>query len=444
MSAAAEPELSPRRRWSSVAALAVAETVSWGVLFYTFGVLLPAMETDFGVGRTWLTAIFSAALLVGGLAAAPTGRWLDRWGARRVMTIGAIAASVLLVGWSRADSFAALALVWLGLGFAHALVLYEPAFVAVTRWFAEPRERARALLAITLMAGLASTIFLPVAGALLVAQGWRTTVLVLAGIVAFVTIPVHASLPRHHGSSGAERARPGGKGGAGVERGNQGADADGLCDGSTDTQDQTGSAPSSGVARGFGWVIAAFALHGVIAGAMVVHAVPLITEAGRSPARAAAMVGMFGVFQVAGRLVSTAWWERMPPAWRVSVLLGGQGLAMVALILARFDAAVWVFVVSFGVSNGLLTLARPLTVGEWATKGNFGTVSGRVAAWAQVTRAVAPLLASGVHAAGGGYPSVAIGLAGVAAAGMWAARVAERRRAEEIPASVGALARQQG
>lgn len=431
MNTAAEPELSSRRRWATVAALAVAETVSWGVLFYTFGVLLPAMEADLGVGRTWLTAIFSAALLVGGLAAAPTGRWLDRWGARRVMTPGAIAASVLLVGWARADSVAALALVWLGLGFTHALVLYEPAFVAVTGWFADPRERARALLAITLVAGLASTIFLPVAGALLVAQGWRTTVLVLAGIVAVVTIPVHASLPRHRGSREAGRANPS-------------VGADGLRDGSPDTQGQTGSAPSSALARGFGWVIAAFALHGLIAGAMVVHAVPLITEAGRSPARAAALVGLFGVFQVAGRLVSTAWWERMPPGWRVSVLLGGQGVAMVALIFARFDAAVWVFVVSFGVSNGLLTLARPLTVGEWATTGNFGTVSGRVAAWAQVARAVAPLLASGVHAVTGGYTNVAIGLAGVAVAGMWAARAAERWRAKEKPASVGALARQQG
>ena len=421
MNTADEPAPSTRRLWGSVVALAVAETVSWGVLFYSFGVLLPAIEADLAIGRTMLTAIFSAALLVGGLAAAPAGRWLDRWGARPVMTVGAIAAALLVAMWARVSSVGPLALVWLGLGFTQALVLYEPAFVAVTSWFVDVRERSRALLAITLMAGLASTIFMPLTGTLLAHHGWRTAVTILAGIVAVVTIPVHATLPRHRASAREASAREGNKPRASAEP----------------------PQPGLGLGAGFGWVIAAFSLHGVIAGARAVHAVPLISEAGRSPVRAAAMVGLFGIFQVAGRLVSTAWWERMPAGWRVSGLLVAQAVAMGALAFARFDAAVWIFVVSFGVSNGLLTLARPLTVAEWVTGGNFGAVSGRVAAWTQVSRAVAPLLASGVHALTGGYLSVALGLAGCAAGGVWAARTADRRRHEKNPASPGALLRQQ-
>ena len=38
-------------------------------------------------------------------------------------------------------------------------VLYEPAFAVVTAWF--ERQRTRALTALTLLAGLASTIFMP-------------------------------------------------------------------------------------------------------------------------------------------------------------------------------------------------------------------------------------------------------------------------------------------
>ena len=51
-------------------------------------------------------------------------------------------------------------------------MLYEPAFVAVTGWFGDVRNRARALLVITLMGGLASSIFLPFTAALLARTDW--------------------------------------------------------------------------------------------------------------------------------------------------------------------------------------------------------------------------------------------------------------------------------
>lgn len=147
------------RIWVSVVALAFAETVSWGILFYSFGVLLPAMEVDLRLSRTTLTAIFSGALLVGGFAAAPVGRWLDRWGARRVMTLGSVAAALLVWTWSHVHSAAGFAAVWLAIGFTHSLVLYEPAFAAITAWFEDICRRSRALLVITLVAGFASTVF---------------------------------------------------------------------------------------------------------------------------------------------------------------------------------------------------------------------------------------------------------------------------------------------
>ena len=49
-------------------------------------------------------------------------------------------------------------------------VLYEPAFAVVVRWF---HDRRRALLAVTLVAGFASTVALPTANALTESLGWR-------------------------------------------------------------------------------------------------------------------------------------------------------------------------------------------------------------------------------------------------------------------------------
>jgi hypothetical protein len=63
-------------------ALAITETVSYGVLFYSYGVFIKPMESELGFSRTQSSAAFSMALLVAGLAAIPVGRffWCKQWG----------------------------------------------------------------------------------------------------------------------------------------------------------------------------------------------------------------------------------------------------------------------------------------------------------------------------------------------------------------------------
>ncbi len=400
----------PGRLWAGVWSLAFAEMVSWGVLFYAFGVLLPAMEAEFGLGRAGLSGIFSGALLVAGLTAAHAGHRLDRWGARRVMSVGAIMAVGFTVWWSRATSVWELAVVWLGIGFTQALVLYEPAFAAVTAWFADVRSRSRALLAITLVGGFASTVFLPLSGALAAWGGWRDGVLILAGLLALITIPIHLALPDASGTTDSRL----------------GTDTEPVGENS----DRKTKAVTEGAVTGagFGWLTAAFSLHAMIYGALVVHVVPLLMEAGRSPVRAAAMAGMFGVFQVAGRLLVLTRWSTVGGAWRLPGLLLAQTGSVSALALAEHDVAVWVFVALFGASNGLLTLARPLAVAEWHGVAGFGAAAGRLARWTQTTRAAAPVLAGALHTALGGYSGVIAAMIALGVGAIFAARRAERMR----------------
>jgi len=69
-------------------------------------------------------------------------------------------------------------LAWALAGVAQAATLYPPAFAALTGWYPST-ERIRALTTLTLVAGLASTVFAPLTAALLQALSWRTTYLVL-------------------------------------------------------------------------------------------------------------------------------------------------------------------------------------------------------------------------------------------------------------------------
>ncbi len=55
------------------------------------------MARDIGWSTEWVFGALSAALLAGGLVAPWTGRWLDRFGAGRVMAAGSIVAAAALV-----------------------------------------------------------------------------------------------------------------------------------------------------------------------------------------------------------------------------------------------------------------------------------------------------------------------------------------------------------
>src|SRR5579885_2582407 len=125
--------------WPLVVALAVAETTSWGILYYSFTVFLKPMQTEFGWSKTAITGAFSLSLAVAGLAGVPAGRWLDRHGPRLLMTAGSIGAVALTLAWAGVHSLVALYLVWAGIGVVTAAVLYEPAFWVVAVWFRRRR-----------------------------------------------------------------------------------------------------------------------------------------------------------------------------------------------------------------------------------------------------------------------------------------------------------------
>src|SRR5438094_9822017 len=163
--------------WIIVAAVSITETVTWGIIYYGFPVFLRPMERDLGASRVAITAAFSVGLGVAALAALPVGRWIDRHGGRGLMTAGSCLATALTFAWARVESLPALYAVWFLMGLAMAATLYEPAFAVVVSWFARGRDRA--LLTVTLVAGLASTIFMPIEAALLELLGWRSALTVL-------------------------------------------------------------------------------------------------------------------------------------------------------------------------------------------------------------------------------------------------------------------------
>ena len=134
------------------------------------------------------------------------------------MTGGSVAGVLLVLAWSRVESLAAFYAVWVAIGVVMAMVLYEVAFTVLAKAFPEPGERRRAMTAMTLVAALASFIFLPLSQWLIDAYGWRDALVVLAVVLGVTTVPLHAvalrvppeeTLPRPHAGAAAVPARRG-------------------------------------------------------------------------------------------------------------------------------------------------------------------------------------------------------------------------------------------
>lgn len=368
-----------------VAAIAVGQVVSWGVLYYAFSVLLVPMQRDLGWSRPVLVGGFTLAVVISGLLAPTVGRRLDHGNPRLVMGGGSAVAAALVLAWSQARSIPAYYAVWAAIGIAMALVLYEPAFTVVAKRYA-PRHH-RPLTAVTLVAGTSSLLFQPVASALASAHGWRVALVILAGVLATVTVPIHigvvpGTVPVSEPHAGGPRV---------------------VAQARTDQR--------------FWTLTAAFACASMTSFGTSVLLVAYLVDHGWSLGPAAVAAGTLGVMQLPGRLLLGPLHRRLDRRIVTRLTLGLPGLGVALLLVSGGGPLVWVAVPVLGMTQGLSTLLRvTLLVDLYGTAG-FGTLNGWSATPVVVARALAPLGAASLVGATGGYavPFVLLGaVAGLA------------------------------
>ena len=172
-----------------VAVLSTVQIVSWGILYYAFAALQSSITAETGWSSVAVTGAFSLAQFIAGGVGIWVGRHIDDFGPRKVMTAASLVAIPGLATIALAPNLAVFYLGWALAGVAMAGTLYPPAFAALTRWGGN--RRVRALTTLTLVAGLASTVFAPLASGLDDWLGWRQAYLVLLVGLALITVPLH-------------------------------------------------------------------------------------------------------------------------------------------------------------------------------------------------------------------------------------------------------------
>ena len=175
-----------RYRWVIVAAGGTLGCVAIGAMF-SLPVLLQPIVRDTG----WSVAGVSSAMTIGFLAMAccsmAWGTLSDRWGPLPVVLTGStvLAASLLLA--SQASSLFAFQFIFGVMVGGSIAAIFAPMMATVTGWFDSHRSLAVSLVSAGM--GIAPMTMAPLVAWLVSGHDWRTTMQIVAGIVAVIMIP---------------------------------------------------------------------------------------------------------------------------------------------------------------------------------------------------------------------------------------------------------------
>lgn len=351
-------------------ALATAQLVSWGSIYYGFSLFVVPLEQSMGWHRTWTEAALSVGLLVSGLAAYPVGAWIDRGHGRLVMVAGSVLATAMLLLWSQAQSLVTLFMVWVGLGISMAAVLYDPVFAVVTRDY--PASFRTKITLITLVAGFASTVFIPLTQLLIGHLGWRGALVALAAVNVLICLPIHF----------------------GAIQGNR-ASVDAVNE-KARMKAEAQTATRRALRTPTFWSLAVcFTAYYATFAALTFHLVPLMIERKISMEWILTTMAVIGPAQVAARALWFAVGRHVHPSVIGMVVTTAFSASVVVLLWAGTSPYLLiVFALMYGGANGMMTILRGTIVQDVMWTEGFGAISGLLSLPSNIAKGIAPISAA--------------------------------------------------
>jgi len=350
--------------WRAVLVLGVTQIISWGTIFYTPVLIVPLIAAE----RQWSIAFtmggFSVGLLTAGLVSPYVGRSIDRFGGHITMTVGSLVGALGLALIVRAANPIAYYVVWMVLGVAMAMNLYDSAFATLGRIFGAAARRP--ITALTLAGGFASTASWPATHVLLEAVGWRGTYLVYAALLAGISAPLHAlALPRSRAAADVpahNESRPPAK-----------------------------VLPAHGLT--FVLVASAFATYAFVPSGLSAHLLAIFGRSGIDAGTVVMIGALFGPAQVGARLIEFAFGRDLHPLWVARGALTALLCAFAMLALLGISApAAAAFALMFGGANGLVTITRGAVPLALFGASGYGRLMGRLAGPFLLVQSAAPLV----------------------------------------------------
>lgn len=375
MSSPAAPSAAPHFR-RLVYSLALSVGVSFGAILYGTSVLITSSAAGAEFSLALLSTAFSGSVLAGAAVAIPVGRYADQHGIRRIVAFGGLLVFLGFLGFALSTApWQVLAAWWLLIGPGSAMVLFEPAFVAMQQWFSR-QQRNRAAGTLTLITGLAGPVFIPSSSYLVDQFGWRLTALLL-GAAVLLTAGLTAAW--------ALRAAPSRTAAAGAA-----AEPNAAAGSHGSSKGARVPARQGGLPAGFLPLTVTITLTMAVLEAFNVHRIARFEASGFDPAIVAWWAAAVGLLSLPARFLLPVLANRFDPA---KLYLTLTLLIMPAVWLAVRGTEAWEMYghfIIFGLLFGAFIPLRAVIMSDWYSGVRFGALMGIQAVAIALGRAGGP------------------------------------------------------
>lgn len=347
----------------AILGLGLTQILGWGSTYYLLSLLGSTIGRDLGLSNGLMLAGISITLASAAILGPRIGRWQDRAGSRIVMTTGSVIMATGLCILSLAHSWIVYYAGWIVIGIGSPMALYSASFTALTQIAGQDSRRAISYL--TFMGGLASTISWPATAWLMNYLDWRTIALLFAALNLAICAPIHATclgrrLAADHPANGGDVIE------AGIPREAQPA--------------------------AFLILSAMLALTGSIVNSWSLLVFPVLMGIGFLPGVAVFVGSIVGVWQVAGRMAEMLLARRLSIFWTGLVAIGFMPLSFLVLLYSGGHVVTGtLFAAFYGISNGLITIARGgMVLAIFGARG-YGERINRTTVAQNISGALAPI-----------------------------------------------------
>ena len=359
--------------WVVVALTFVALLVSQSIRA-TPGLIMLPIEKEFGWDRASISLAVAVSLLTFGLGGPLGGGLVDRFGPRRVLLAGIalIAAGTwTLMQIRELWQFFVLWGIVIGVGTGAAGQVISASIAH--RWFRKHQGLVVGLFGAAVSAG--QLVFIPAMAQILVVDGWRAALTLIAGATAFVLVPVALFMRDRPADVG---LRPYGEDAATVAR--------------ERVMDAQGTPLRAALRTGDFWLLAgSFFVCGYTSNGLIgTHLIPHAVEHGFTEVVAAGAIALLGSLNIVGTLASGWLTDRYDPRKLLAAYYGFRALSLLALPLVYEVQGLVLFAVVYGL-DWIATV--PPTVSLTASR--FGRASlGTLYGWIWFSHMVGAALAA--------------------------------------------------
>ncbi|GAB2952334.1 MFS transporter [Hafnia psychrotolerans] len=344
----------------STSGFGLTQIIGWGTIFYPPAIISSQIGVAVGLTEEHVYFGITIMMLVGALSSPKLGKIIDKHGARTPIILGCLITALSLLLMAVVNNPYSFWVSWALLGLASPLVITSGAYTALVQ--VTGNNARKAVSALSLFSGFSSTLFYPATHYLVLHYGWREMYVIYATLHLLICMPIFIKLlPKEYNKK--------------------------IVNEKTTTTKTTPNNTNLILINFFILIL----VNTMISAGLTLHLYKLFGLLGLSTSVAVFAVSLTGPTQVIGRIIELTTGRNHSPLSTALFSTIIQVISFVIIIYVNSSKVIWLFIILYGLSNGLMTIVRvalPLIL--FGSK-DYGRSSGIINFGFSLTNAIAPV-----------------------------------------------------